>query len=100
MTYSFDYERPIYTADQLRTATPLKPNEPLQREMTQIPQQDVPQVEAVLHDKSTQGNTEYDRESGLYKWFNSPHGFAYSLSTKPGTTVTEIGPSLVNKAGD
>jgi len=99
MTYSFDYERPIYTADQLRTATPLKPNEPLQRAMTQIPQQDVPQVEAVLHDKSTQGNTEYDRVLGLYKWFSSAHGFAYSLSTKPGTTGTDIGNFLVNKVG-
>jgi transglutaminase-like putative cysteine protease len=99
MTYSFDYERPTYTSDQLRQAKQLKPSDPLQREMTQIPQQDVPQVDAVLKDKSTQGSTEYDRVLGLYKWFSFAHGFVYSTSTKPGTTGTDIGNFLTNKVG-
>ena len=99
LTYSFDYQRPTYTQDELRQAKQLKPNDPLQKDMTQIPPQDVPQVDAVLKDRSTQGSTEYDRVLGLYKWFSNAHGFVYSTSTKPGTTGTDIGNFLVNKSG-
>ena len=35
----------------------------------------------------------------LYKWFSVAHGFAYSTSTKPGTTGTDIGNFLMNKVG-
>jgi hypothetical protein len=99
MTYSFDYERPTYTPDELRQAEQLKPSDQLQQTMTRVPDQNVPQVKAVLNDPSTQGTTEYDRVLGLYKWFSAAHGFAYSTATKPGTTGTDIGNFLTNKVG-
>lgn len=99
MQYSFDYERPSYTADQLRHAGQLKPSDPLQREMTQVPDQNVPQVKAIINDPTTQATNEYDRVLALYKWFNISHGFAYSTSTKPGTTGSDIGNFLTNKVG-
>jgi TgpA N-terminal domain/Transglutaminase-like superfamily/Domain of unknown function (DUF4129) len=98
MTYSFAYERPEYTADQLRTAPQLKPDDPLLRTMTQVPQQ-VPQVKSIVDSKSAQGNSEYDRVLSLYRYFSSSNGFAYSTSTKAGTTGSEIGDFLTNKNG-
>jgi transglutaminase-like putative cysteine protease len=99
LQYSFDYERPNYTADQLRQAVRLKPSDPLEQEMTRVPDPNVPQVKAILDDPSTQSPNEYDRVLALYKWFNVAHGFAYSTSTKPGTTGTDIGNFLTNKVG-
>jgi TgpA N-terminal domain/Transglutaminase-like superfamily len=98
MTYSFDYQRPIYTPDQLRQAEKLAPSSTLEQQMAAVPLK-VPQVQAVLDDPSTQGNTEYDRVLGLYKWFSSAHGFAYSTATKSGSTGTDIGDFLTNKVG-
>jgi hypothetical protein len=99
MKYKFDYARPNYTPALLRTAPQLKANDPFLRAMTRVPDQNVPQVKAVDDDPSTQGNTEYDRVLGLYKWFSAAHGFSYSTSTKPGTTGTDIGNFLTNKVG-
>jgi transglutaminase-like putative cysteine protease len=99
MRYSFDYARPTYTADQLRQAVKLPANDPLEQQMTRVPDQNVPQVQAILRDPSTQSPNEYDRVLALYKWFSSAHGFAYSTSTKPGTTGTDIGNFLTNKVG-
>ncbi len=99
MTYSFDYQRPVYTADQLRQAVKLPQDNPLEQQMTRVPDQNVPQVKAILNDPSTQSPNEYDRVLALYKWFSTAHGFTYSTSTKPGTTGTDIGNFLTNKVG-
>ncbi|HEU0239288.1 MAG TPA: DUF3488 and transglutaminase-like domain-containing protein [Micromonosporaceae bacterium] len=98
MSYSFEYDKPTYTPELLRTALPLKPSDPLQRSMTAVPE-NVKQVEDIVKDPSMQANDEYDRVLNLYKYFSTSNGFFYSTSTKPGTTGTDIGNFLTQKTG-
>jgi len=97
-TYSFDYLRPSYTADDLRTAPQLASNDPLQVTMTQLPQR-VQQVNEIINDPRYAAGNEYDRVLKLYSYFSSANGFQYDLTIKPGTTGTDIGNFLVNKHG-
>ncbi|HKT02454.1 MAG TPA: DUF3488 and transglutaminase-like domain-containing protein, partial [Rugosimonospora sp.] len=93
--YTFDYVRTEYTPDELRSA----PN-PRTGEMEQYTR--VPQVEYVqaLVSRLTAGkNSEYDAVRSLYEYFSAKNNFTYALSTKSGTSGSEIVDFLKNKAG-
>lgn len=97
-SYSFDYLRPKFTPQELRQASQLPANDPLQVEMTQLPQA-VPQVSDIINNPRYAAGNEYDRVANLYNYFNTSNGFQYDLNIEPGTTGTDIGNFLVNKHG-
>lgn len=97
MQYSVDYVKLEPTPEQLRAAQPLDPQDPLYVSMTQLPIQDIPQVDQVL--QRTKAGDEFDTVLNIYDYFSVANGFTYSTNVKPDTTGTAIGNFLKNKTG-
>jgi transglutaminase-like putative cysteine protease len=95
--FQFDYARPNYSLEALRSAQRLPNNNPIQSQFTQVPQR-VAQVDAVMNGQLS-GDNEYDRVNSLYKYFSAKNNFIYTTATKPGTTGTDIGNFLTEKQG-
>jgi transglutaminase-like putative cysteine protease len=99
MTYEFDYSKPTYDAADLRTAPALTPTDPIQTAYAQVPSK-VPSVEQIV-DQQTAGKTNnYDKVLALYDFFfDKKNHFSYELSTKQGTTGSDIGDFLQQRQG-
>lgn len=97
LRYSIKYIKIEPTVDQLRSAPPLDPRDPVQAGMTQLPLQDIPQVDLIV--QKSKAPDEYDTVLNLYDYFSAANGFTYSTNVKPDTTGTAIGNFLKNKTG-
>jgi TgpA N-terminal domain/Transglutaminase-like superfamily len=95
--YSFDYVHTTFTAQALRNAPALADDDPMVQTYTAVPQiQLITDKVAAL----TAGEvTEYDRVRALYDYFSSANGFTYSLSTRSGTSGSDIVDFLTGKTG-
>lgn len=98
MQYSFNYDKPHYSLAALRNAPPIPQSDTTLRALTRVPQ-NVKAVENLVNNPKYYANNEYDRVLNLYRYFSNANGFVYHLSTKKGTTGTDIGDFLQQKAG-
>ena len=96
-TYTFDYVRSDYTAAALRNAKPLSDTDEVQRLDAQVI--DVPQVDAKVQELTKGKTTQYDKVRALYDYFSAANGFLYALTTKTGTTGSDIADFLEKKQG-
>jgi transglutaminase-like putative cysteine protease len=94
--YSFSYDSFDYTADDLRSA-PDPRNDQLTRTNTQV----LPNTAIAnrVNQLITGKTTEYDRVMAIYDSFSTANGFSYELSTKAGTSGSDIVDFLNNKQG-
>ncbi|OLE22002.1 MAG: hypothetical protein AUG44_26005 [Actinobacteria bacterium 13_1_20CM_3_71_11] len=97
-TYSFDYVATEYTPAALNAAGPIEPTSPI-RQYAQAPQQQ-PQVVVDRVTELTKGKaTEYEQVRAILRYFSAENGFTYALSTKEGTSRSELENFLTNKQG-
>jgi transglutaminase-like putative cysteine protease len=96
--YSFDYLHIDYTADALRTAGPLSPNDPIQKQYAQLPTQ-IQRVTDLVAQLTKGMPTQYDKVRAIYDYFSAANGFTYSQQTKRGTSGSDIVDFLHSKQG-
>ncbi|MEN3308316.1 MAG: hypothetical protein V7603_4518 [Micromonosporaceae bacterium] len=97
-SYRFDYVRTQYSTEALRSAPPLSPANPIMQQFTRVP----PGVDYVknLVTRLTAGKTnQYDVVRTLYEYFSVKNNFSYAVTTKTGTSGSEIVDFLTNKTG-
>lgn len=95
--YEFDYARPEYSPEQLRTASALAQTDAIQREYSRVPA--VPQVkELVDRLVAGKGNT-YDRVRALYDYFSVKNDFRYDVTAPAGTSGQAIVDFLEGRRG-
>lgn len=97
MTYEFAYYEPKPTAQELRAAGPIPVTSPLMNEAT-VPQ-DLPLVDQIVSSETVTTTNEFDTVRALESYLTPENGFAYSLSTKVGTSGSDIVDFLTNKQG-
>lgn len=95
--YDFDYVRAEYSPEALRTARPLAPDNPIQRQYTTVPP--VAEVEQTVASITAGKQTPYDKVRAIHSYFSADNGFRYSLATKSGTSGNAIVDFLTNKQG-
>ncbi|NJC69777.1 transglutaminase domain-containing protein [Planosporangium thailandense] len=95
--YDFDYVRAEFSPDALRTARPLEPDNPIQRQYTAVPP--VGEVEKTVASITAGKRTPYDKVLAIHSYFSADNGFRYSLETKGGTSGSAIVDFLTNKQG-
>jgi hypothetical protein len=95
--YTINYLRAGYTQAQLRNAPPLGRDNPLQSQLTAVPQDDevTAQVNKLIAGKADQ----YDKVRAIYNFFSRENNFSYSLQTQSGTSGSDIEAFLKNKVG-
>lgn len=98
-TYSFTYDQPDYgQGDALRGAPGLTPTDPMEVAYGRPPTE-VAKVSQIVDEQTKGATNEYDIVMRLYDYFSRDNGFSYQLTTKAGTTGTEIGNFLQQKQG-
>ncbi len=96
--YSFDFDQVNYPIEALRAAQKLPDNNPIQLNYTRVPSH--PKIVDQVVATQTRGTTnEYDTVRALVDFFSPANHFVYSLSTKAGTTGSDIGDFLTNREG-
>jgi transglutaminase-like putative cysteine protease len=95
--YSFDYVTSDYSPQALGTAPVLNPDDPNQRQFTQVP--GVREIQSKVQSLTAGKRTPYDRVRAIYDYFSRDNGFKYSLQTKTGTSGSAIVDFLTNKTG-
>jgi transglutaminase-like putative cysteine protease len=95
--YSFDYVRASYTPNALRDAPSLPADDASMASFTKVPAD--PTVIKIVNGLVKGQDTDYDKVSAIYRYFSAKNGFSYSLSTKSGTTGSDIANFLTNKVG-
>jgi transglutaminase-like putative cysteine protease len=95
--YAFEFLHTDYKPEALREAKPLSTDNPIQRADTEVPSEQV--VEDIVAKQIKGKTTDYDKVLALYSFFSSNNGFQYSLSTKSGTSGSDIVDFLTNKQG-
>lgn len=95
--YNFNYESYNFTGTDLEGAPPVATNDSLYRTNTQVPTNTfiADRVNALTAGEST----EYDKVMAIYNSFSTENGFSYDLSTKNGTSGSDIQDFLTNKQG-
>jgi len=95
--YSFDYLHTDYNPGALRNAKALPADDPIQKLDTEVPAQPFvsTQVDKLIAGKTTP----YDKVLAIYTYFSSANGFKYALSTKTGSSGSDIEDFLTNKQG-
>ena len=86
--YEFQFVRPSYSVEALRSAKPLPVGDPLQRYVS-LPVE-VREVRELLKELTGGLTNQYDRVRAIYDFFSPQNGFTYSLETKPGTNAQAI----------
>ncbi|HEX6499251.1 MAG TPA: DUF3488 and transglutaminase-like domain-containing protein [Micromonosporaceae bacterium] len=94
--YAFDYVHTQFSPQALRTAPPVPDGDPVLRPNTAVP--GVPEVQKLVADLTRGKTTPYDKVMAIYDYF-ATSGFSYSLSTKSGTSGSDIVDFLNNKQG-
>jgi transglutaminase-like putative cysteine protease len=95
--YTINYLRAQYTQAQLRAAPPLSRDNPLQSQLTSVPQD--AQVNAEVAKLVAGKADQYDKVRAIYNYFSRDNGFSYSLQTQTGTSGTDIESFLKYKVG-
>jgi transglutaminase-like putative cysteine protease len=95
--YSFDYVRASFTPAALRSAPSLPKDDATMAAFTRVPPD--PAVIKLVGTLTKNQDTDYDRVSAIYRYFSAKNGFSYSLSTKSGTTGSDIANFLKYKVG-
>ncbi|GIG62836.1 transglutaminase [Longispora fulva] len=86
-----------FTAEVLRRAPNVSPDDPAAQMFTKVPQNAYVASEVI---RATQGaSNQYDKVLGILNTFSDTNGFSYTLSTKPGTSGSLIEDFLKNKKG-
>ena len=98
-TYTYDYVRPDFSVAALRTVPLPAADDPMVRQFAKLPPTDPPQVGTLVHGLVATANTEYDAVNALYRYFSRDNNFSYALSTKRGTSGSDIVDFLDNRAG-
>jgi transglutaminase-like putative cysteine protease len=94
--YNFSYDSYDFTGEDLLGASPLK-DDSIFKANTRVP---FNQTIANRVDALTKGQgTEYDKVMAIYDSFSTANGFSYQLSTKTGTSGSDIVDFLTNKQG-
>lgn len=94
--YTVDYVRSEYSASSLRSAGAISDDE-LGSENTSVP--DVEQVRTLVDQLAAGQGTQYDTVISIFNHFSPANGFTYQLSTKSGTSDSQIVDFLTNKQG-
>ncbi|HEV7897583.1 MAG TPA: DUF3488 and transglutaminase-like domain-containing protein [Planosporangium sp.] len=95
--YGFEYVRPEYSPEALRTARQLDSSNAIQRQYTSVPKN--PEVERIVAQITANKQTPYDKVRAIHGYFSADNGFRYSLQTKSGTSGSAIVDFLTNKQG-
>ncbi len=95
--YTMEYVRPEFSVDALRRVPMPAATDEMVREFTSVP--DVLYVRNVVNGLIGTTNNEYDAMLALFAYFSHDNGFNYALSTKKGTSGSDIVDFLTNKTG-
>jgi transglutaminase-like putative cysteine protease len=95
--YAFDFVRTTYTANALRTASPISASDPGLRQLSSVPLID--QITNRVQQLTAGKTTEYDRVLAIHRFFSTTNGFLYSLQTEPGDSGNAIVDFLAKKRG-
>jgi TgpA N-terminal domain/Transglutaminase-like superfamily len=95
--YSFDYVHSTFTAQALRDAPVLSNDDPMVQAYTTVPQ--IPAIADKVQQLTADAVTQYDRVRALYDYFSETNGFTYALSTRSGTSGSDIVDFLNGKTG-
>lgn len=95
--YSFEYVTSDYSPLALHSAPALNPDDPIQRQFTQVP--GVREIQSKVQSLTAGKRTPYDKVRAIYDYFSRDNGFKYSLQTKTGTSGSAIVDFLTNKTG-
>lgn len=94
--YGFDYVHAEYSPDALRQTPALDGTSPM-RGYTLVPS--VPYVEKLVTQLTAGKTSGYDKVLSLYQYFSAKNNFTYAVTTKTGTSGSEIVDFLTNKSG-
>lgn len=94
--YGFDYVHAEYSPDALRRTPELAKTSPMQPYAV-APR--IPYVAKLVTQLTAGKATEYDKVLALYQYFSAKNNFTYAVSTKTGTSGSEIVDFLTNKSG-
>nr|WP_296071323.1 DUF3488 and transglutaminase-like domain-containing protein [uncultured Actinoplanes sp.] len=95
--YSFDYVRAQYSPSLLRSSAALPPDDPMFMAYTTTPPDDT--VDTKVAELTRGILNPYDKVRALYNYFSKDNDFAYSLTTQPAGSSSEIAAFLKNKVG-
>jgi transglutaminase-like putative cysteine protease len=95
--YSFDYVRAQYSAALLRTSAPLPADNPVFMAYTATPPDET--VDTKVAELTRGILNPYDKVRALYNFFSKNNDFAYSLTTQPAGSSSEIAAFLKNRVG-
>lgn len=95
--YAVEYMKTSYSASALRRAEELPGEDPMVKQYTAMPNNDIvqKQVDELIEGKATP----YDKVRAIYDFFSVRNGFSYSLQTVEGTGGTAIINFLTNRRG-
>jgi transglutaminase-like putative cysteine protease len=97
-TYSFDFMDTTYTKAALRAADSIDPQSSI-REYARVPVQEPKQVDTLVTQLTKDKPTEYDKVQAILAYFSQENHFTYALSTKAGTSGSDLVDFLTNKQG-
>ncbi len=97
-TYSFDYLATQYSPAALRAVGPIEPQSSI-LQYARIPTQQPALVDQKVKELTQGKTTEYDQVMAILLYFSSANGFRYSVTTKSGTTGSDLVDFLTGKEG-
>jgi hypothetical protein len=97
-SYSFDYVATEYSPVALNSAGNIEPTSSV-NQYAVVPQQQPQLVEQKVRELIQGKTTEYEKVRAILRYFSKENGFTYALSTKEGTSSSELVNFLTNKQG-
>jgi hypothetical protein len=97
-TYSFDYLATEYSPAALRAAGGIEPQSSI-LQYARLPQDQPAMVDQKVRELTQGKTTEYDRVMAILLYFSTANGFKYTVSTKAGTSGSDLVDFLTNKEG-
>jgi len=95
--YTFDYVHTTFSADALRAAPELPGDDPMVQGYSSVPP--VARIVDLVDGLTAGKTTQYDKVRALYDFFSADNGFTYALSTRAGTSGSEILDFITGKTG-
>jgi transglutaminase-like putative cysteine protease len=97
-TYSFDYLATQYSQAALRAAAPIEPQSSV-LQYARVPTQQPALVDQTVTKLTQDKTTQYDKVMAILRYFSADNGFKYAVSTKTGTSGSDLADFLTNKQG-
>ncbi|MFC0566220.1 transglutaminaseTgpA domain-containing protein [Plantactinospora siamensis] len=94
--YTFQYVRSTYSRGVLTGAPSLASDDQMRR-FTTVPREE--RVDSLVRRLTAGKGSDYAKVRALYDYFSAENGFRYTLSTKGGTSGSDIVDFLTNKQG-